>query len=65
MIGGGGAARSAEQVADFDSAFANTIPSTGWGITETNSLGTTISGPDYFRRPNSCVRPGMAQVRGA
>jgi len=57
MVGGGGAARAPEQVRDIDSAFANAMPNTGWGMTETNAIGTAIAGEDYLGRPGSSGLP--------
>lgn len=52
-VGGGGAPRSAKQVSDIDKVFENAAPGTGWGMTETNAIGTGIGGPDYLTRPLS------------
>jgi len=54
--GGGGAPRAPEQVKQIDQAFANALPGTGWGMTETNAIGTGISGQDYLDRPASSGR---------
>lgn len=56
VVGGGGAARAPEQVRQIDAVFANAIPNTGWGMTETNAIGTTINGADYLARPDSAGR---------
>jgi long-chain acyl-CoA synthetase len=56
MIGGGGAPRASEQVRSIDTSFANAVPVTGWGMTETNAIGTGIGGPDYLARPASSGR---------
>jgi len=56
MIGGGGAPRASEQVRNIDTSFANAVPVTGWGMTETNAIGTGIGGPDYLARPESSGR---------
>jgi long-chain acyl-CoA synthetase len=56
VIGGGGAPRPAEQVRQIDAVFANAMPATGWGMTETNAIGVGISGPDYLGRPLSSGR---------
>jgi long-chain acyl-CoA synthetase len=37
-------------------SFANALPVTGWGMTETNAIGTGIGGPDYLARPESSGR---------
>ncbi|MEM7220190.1 MAG: class I adenylate-forming enzyme family protein [Pseudomonadota bacterium] len=55
-VGGGGAPRAPEQVRDIDRAFAAAMPGTGWGMTETNGIGTGIGGPDYLERPSSSGR---------
>lgn len=56
MVGGGGAPRAPEQVKDIDASFANAVPGTGWGMTETNAVGTGIGGEDYLARPESSGR---------
>jgi long-chain acyl-CoA synthetase len=55
-VGGGGAPRAPEQVRGIDRAFANAMPNTGWGMTETNAIGTGIGGQDYLDRPESSGR---------
>ena len=55
-VGGGGAHRAPEQVRGIDSTFANARPGTGWGMTETNAIGTVIGGDDYLLRPESSGR---------
>ncbi len=55
-IGGGGAPRAPEQVRQIDAVFANAMPGTGWGMTETNAIGTGIGGEEYLRRPASSGR---------
>ena len=55
LVGGGGASRPPEQVRRIASTLT-TAPSTGWGMTETSSLGTSISGDDYLQHPDSCGR---------
>jgi long-chain acyl-CoA synthetase len=37
-------------------AFPNALPATGWGMTETNSIGTGIFGADYLDHPESSGR---------
>ena len=56
-VGGGGAARAPEQVKSIDNAFINAIPNTGWGMTETNAIGTAIAGELYLDRPSSSGFP--------
>jgi len=55
-VGGGGAPRAPEQVRQIDASFAQAQPITGWGMTETNAIGTGISGADYLGRPASSGR---------
>ena len=59
-VGGGGAPRAPEQVRQIATSFGQALPNTGWGMTETNSIGTSISGEDYLGRPASSGR--CAQV---
>ena len=55
-VGGGGAPRAAAQVANIAKTFAQALPSTGWGMTETNAIGTGIGGAEYLTRPTSSGR---------
>ena len=55
-VGGGGAHRAPEQVKAIDASFASAMPATGWGMTETNAIGTGIGGPEYLARPASSGR---------
>jgi len=55
-VGGGGAPRAPDQVKSIESTFEKALPGTGWGMTETNAIGTGISGQDYLNRPNSSGR---------
>ena len=55
-VGGGGAPRAPEQVAQIGSSFAQAMPNTGWGMTETNAIGTGIGGEEYLNRPASSGR---------
>jgi long-chain acyl-CoA synthetase len=52
-VGGGGAARAPAQVREIAARFGSAVPGTGWGMTETNSIGTGISGQDYLDHPTS------------
>jgi long-chain acyl-CoA synthetase len=52
-VGGGGAPRAPEQVKDIGESFDTALPSTGWGMTETNAIGTGIGGTNYLDRPAS------------
>jgi len=56
MVGGGGAPRAPEQVKQIGSAFGQALPNTGWGMTETNAIGTGIAGQDYLSHPASSGR---------
>jgi long-chain acyl-CoA synthetase len=55
-VGGGGAARAPAQVRGIMRVFPNAVPYHSWALTETNAVGTAISGQDYLRRPHSCGR---------
>ena len=55
-VGGGGAPRAPEQVRNIEKTFANALPGTGWGMTETNAIGTGIGGMDYLEHPESSGR---------
>ncbi len=55
-VGGGGAHREPEQVKEIDASFKKALPNTGWGMTETNAIGTGIGGQDYLTRPGSSGR---------
>ena len=55
-VGGGGAPRAPEQVKQIGVSFGAAMPNTGWGMTETNAIGTGIVGPDYLGRPASSGR---------
>lgn len=56
LVGGGGAPRAPEQVRGIDKAFKRAKPNTGWGMTETNAIGTGIAGRDYLEHPDSSGR---------
>jgi len=55
-VGGGGAPRAPEQVKQIEASFDKALPATGWGMTETNAIGTGIGGLDYLNRPASSGR---------
>lgn len=55
-VGGGGAPRAPEQVRNIEKSFTKALPGTGWGMTETNAIGTSIGGTDYLERPDSSGR---------
>ena len=65
QVGGGGAARPPEQVRAIDATFPGARPGTGWGMTETCGVGTTINGPVYLDRPLSAGPPvaGAVELR--
>ncbi len=54
-LGGGGAARPAEHVKQMDEQF-EARPSIGYGLSETNALGTLNGGDEYLQYPSSCGR---------
>ena len=56
VVGGGGAPRAPEQVRSIKASFANALPNIGWGMTETNAIGTGNGGEDYLQRPASSGR---------
>ncbi len=56
VVGGGGAPRAPEQVRNIEKSFVKAMPNTGWGMTETNAIGTGIGGEDYLKRPKSSGR---------
>jgi long-chain acyl-CoA synthetase len=55
-VGGGGAPRAPEQVRQIAASFGSALPNIGWGMTETNAIGTSNSGTDYLARPDSSGR---------
>jgi long-chain acyl-CoA synthetase len=60
MVGGGGAPRAPEQVKKISESFGKALPNTGWGMTETNAIGTSIGGEDYLEHPGSSGRCSAA-----
>jgi long-chain acyl-CoA synthetase len=52
-VGGGGAPRAPEQVRQIQSSFRQALPNIGWGMTETNAIGTSLIGLDYLAHPSS------------
>jgi long-chain acyl-CoA synthetase len=60
MVGGGGAPRAPEQVKRIAQSFGKALPNTGWGMTETNAIGTGIGGEDYLAHPGSSGRCSAA-----
>ncbi|MFT4613959.1 MAG: long-chain acyl-CoA synthetase [Bacteroidia bacterium] len=61
----GGAARPAEQVRKITSTFKKSAPGIGYGLTETNALGTVNAGAFYIARPDSAGRvvPAVTELR--
>ncbi|MHC4167524.1 MAG: class I adenylate-forming enzyme family protein [Planctomycetota bacterium] len=57
IVGGGGSPRPAESVLRIDREFPNAIPVTGWGMTETNAIGTRTGGEEYVARPDCAGYP--------
>ena len=55
-VGGGGAPRPPDQVRQIGTSFGQAMPNTGWGMTETNAIGTAIGGEDYLTHPASSGR---------
>ena len=56
-IGGGGSARPPEHVKLLQERFPQAVSGTGYGMTETNAIGSTIGGADYLARPDSVGHP--------
>ena len=56
-FGGGGAAAPPELVRRIHERFPDTGVATGYGLTETSSVTTAISGTDYIERPDSVGIP--------
>lgn len=53
----GGAARPPEQVKKITQTFKKSSPGIGYGLTETNALGSVNAGAFYEANPNSAGRP--------
>jgi acyl-CoA synthetase (AMP-forming)/AMP-acid ligase II len=53
----GGAARPPDQVKKISGTFKKSAPGIGYGLTETNALGTVNAGAFYIARPSSSGRP--------
>jgi long-chain acyl-CoA synthetase len=63
----GGAPAPAELVRRLREVFPNSVPATGWGMTETSATFTHHQGEDYQNRPDSCGPPIAVcemQIRG-
>ncbi|MGI9233620.1 MAG: class I adenylate-forming enzyme family protein [Woeseiaceae bacterium] len=64
LLGGGGAPRAPEQVRAIDRMSETLIPATGWGMTETNAIGTGIAADDYLEHPSSSGQcSGVLDIR--
>jgi acyl-CoA synthetase (AMP-forming)/AMP-acid ligase II len=61
-VGGGGSARPPEHVKMLQERIPQAMIGTGYGMTETDSIGATIGGDDYIERPSSVGRPSPALV---
>ena len=61
----GGAARPPDQVKKISGTFKKSAPGIGYGLTETNALGTVNAGAFYIARPDSTGRvvPAVTQFR--
>lgn len=53
-VGGGGAQLQADLVAKIDKSVKNARPSTGYGMTETCGIITSINGDFFVDKPDSC-----------
>ncbi len=53
-MGGGGAALQPDLVSKIDKALANGVPSTGYGLTETNGIITANTAHYFVAKPGSC-----------
>lgn len=56
-VSGGGSARPPKHVKLLQELIPQAVPSTGYGMTETNAAGATIAGGDYVARPDSVGHP--------
>jgi len=62
-ISSGGAARPADQVAAIAERFSGAMPSVGYGLTESNAVGTLFGQEDYLDRPKAVGRPIQPLVK--
>lgn len=58
-IGTGGAPCPTDLIKRMFKAMPKMTQGTGWGLTETNAIGTVIGGPDYVDFPQSCGKPHL------
>jgi long-chain acyl-CoA synthetase len=56
-VGGGGSPRPAGNVLRITRVFPNATPHIGWGMTETNAIGTFVAAEDYVTRPTCTGAP--------
>jgi len=63
-LAGGGAARPPEHLKKMTEKAGDKRAGLGWGMTETNSLGSIIGGDEYLERPTSvgCAMPPIVDV---
>jgi len=61
-LSAGGAARPADQVQALDNAFENAAPLAGYGLTETNGIGSYIAGDAYLAHPSSIGKAAQPLV---
>jgi long-chain acyl-CoA synthetase len=61
----GGAARPPEQVKKISGTFKKSVPGIGYGLTETNALGSVNAGAFYVAKPDSAGRvvPAVTEFR--
>lgn len=63
-IGTGGAATPCDLIRRAAKALPTLTQGSGWGMTETNSIGTINGGPEYIEFPQSCGKPHpIAEVK--
>jgi long-chain acyl-CoA synthetase len=64
-LSAGGASRPPAHVKQLKEKASHALPSTGYGMTETNGLGTAIGGDEYVARPDSVGRalPPLVEVQ--
>ena len=63
IAGGGGAPMAPEYARRIDEALGEGAARTGWGMTETQGLATSIGGDAFRARPRSCGRATAPLVR--